>query len=305
MDRMPTTLASLVLAGAMLAGFPWIRHPASAAPAPAPATPADPGNRVAVLDAASPAYRTLQIPSSVKTDPDASVRLVVFRQGACILDRGLRDARHDSNGGARGSLVVQESGTTERGAAAPDGREAIVATTRFVSRVDMTPGVTSTKNDTVQSATTLTLIDPDHPEGRWQVTLEGGRWVKDMIVLPASSGVVLTTFLPRNGPDDLRILDAGGHEKIRVPETRAEILSVRTSCDAGCFVAAAVAFKDVSSLPEQGVMVFDVARGTSWTYGWRYGGSDEPLSWDLGRGGVLTVTLPGGKRLFDATGTPL
>lgn len=302
---MASTSATVLLAAALLAGFPWLRHPDRSEPATPPAPAVDSGNRVAVLASESPDYRSLRIPDSVKTDPAASVRLVVFRRGVCILDRGLRDARRDSNAGDRGSLVVQESGVTERAAAAPDGRDAVVATTRFVSRVDMTPGVTSTKNDTVTGATTLTLIDPDHPDGRWQLTLEDGRWVKDLIVLPASSGVVLTTFLPRNGPTDLRILDATGREKIRVPETRAEILSVKTSCEAGCFVAAAASFKDLATLPEQGVMVFDVARGTSWTYGWRYGSGDEPESWSIGRAGVLTVKVPGRTRRFDATGRPL
>jgi hypothetical protein len=48
--------------------------------------------------------------------------------------------------------------------------------------------------------------------------------------------------------------------------------------------------------------VFDLARGTQWTYGWRYGTDEEPLSWSLLDEGVLGIKLPGGTQRFDATG---
>src|SRR5262249_14413239 len=127
-------------------------------------------------------------------------------------------------------------------------------------------------------------------------------WVKDVEVLSGSNGVVVTTFLPRAGPADLRLLDALGREKIRIPESRAQIVSVRTDCALGCFVAADVKFHEQLALPERGVMLFDVARGTSWTYGWRYGDEKEPLSWDLESGGILAVKLPAGTARFDSSG---
>ena len=254
------------------------------------------------MSAASPDYRALAIPRSVRTDADAPVRLVVFRDGVCVLDRGLRESSEESNGGARGTMIVQEDGIIERAAAAPDAREAVVVTTKYVSRVDVTPGTTSTAGDLVRGPTTLTLIDPTHPDGRWQLTIEDGRWVKDVAVLPASNGVVVTTFLPRTGPSDLRVLDALGHEKLHIPESRAETVSVRNDCGVSCFVAADVKFQEHATLPERGVMVFDLAHGTSWTYSWRYGGDDEPMSWELEPGGVLAVKLPGGIARFDSTG---
>jgi hypothetical protein len=312
MGSMPHSLASFVLATAVLAGLPWIRGAATAPPAPAPsaATAADPAlapppNRVAVLGAASPDYRMLAIPRSARTDPDASVRLLVFRGGICVLDRGLRDAHEDSSAGARGTTIVQEDGIIERAAASPDGREAVVVSTRYVSRVDVTPGTTSTAGDLVRGPTTLTLVDPTHPDGRWQITLEDGRWVKDVEVLPGSSGVVVTTFVPRTGPSDLRVLDALGREKLRVPESRAETVAVRIDCAIGCFVAADVKFPEQRALPERGLMVFDLAHGTSWTYSWRYGGDGEPLSWALENGGILTVKLPAGTARFDPSGRRL
>ena len=176
--------------------------------------------------------------------------------------------------------------------------------TRYVSRVDVTPGETSTVNDTVTGDTTLTLVDSAHPDGRWRVTLENARWVKDVLVLPASMGVVVTTFLPRHGPTDLRILDLTGRELLRVPESAAETVRVEASPEGG-HVAADVTFRDNAELPERGVIVFDLAKETQWTYPWRYGSDAEPVSWTLLSQGVLAVKLPDGTRRFDATGRKL
>ena len=305
---MTSPLPQAALAVLMLAGLPWIRGSATRdadSPPPAAKISVPAASHVAVYAASAPEYRELKIPGTVRTEPKAAVRLVVFRNGQCILDRGLLDSRNEGNVGSNGSLVVQETGVIERAAAAPDGREAVVASTRFVGRVDMTPGVTSTANDFLRGVTTLTLVDPTHPDGRWQVTLEDGRWVRDLAVLSASSGIVVTSFVPRDGPADVRILDASGHEKLRVPDSRADTASIATSCDAGCFVAADLKFRDAGPLPERGVIVFDLAHGTSWTYTWRYGSDAEPLKWTLERGGVLAVQLPGATRRFGPDGRPL
>jgi hypothetical protein len=124
---------------------------------------------------------------------------------------------------------------------------------------------------------------------------------EDVLVLPAGKGVALTTFLPRNGPTDVRVLDSAGREMLRVPETSAQTLRVEAGPD-GEFVAAEVSFRDDPHFPERGVIVLDVAHGTQWTYGWRYGTEAEPLSWKLLAQGTLAVQLPGGTRRFDATG---
>jgi hypothetical protein len=159
-------------------------------------------------------------------------------------------------------------------------------------------------NDTVTGGTTLTFVDPPHPNGRWKVTLENARWAKDALVLSGARGVVVTTFLPRNGPTDVRILDATGREAIRVPESAAESLRIAASPE-GDYVAADVAFRDDPLQPERGIMVFDVGKGTHWTYGWRYGAEAEPTSWTLDNHGVLSVTLSRGTKRFDATGAKL
>jgi hypothetical protein len=136
------------------------------------------------------------------------------------------------------------------------------------------------------------------------VTLENARWVKDVLVLPASMGVVVTTFLPRHGPTDLRILDLTGRELLHVPESAAETLRVEASPEGG-HVAADVTFRDNAELPERGVIVFNLAKETQWTYAWRYGSDAEPVSWTLLSQGVLAVKLPDGTRRFDATGRRL
>jgi hypothetical protein len=256
---------------------------------------------VVLLAAGDAEYAALAIPRSYKTAPEAPLHLLVFHGGACVRDLGIADDEKQDSRGTDGAAIVQQSGTIERAFVAKDGRAAVFLRTRYVSRVDVTPGQTSTANDTVTGDTTLTLIDPAHPGGWWSVVLENSRWAKDVLVLPGSSGVAVTTFLPRNGPTDLRVLDASGHETLRVPESAAETLRVDASPD-GRHVAAEVTFRDSDVLPERGVIVFDLAHGTQWTYGWRYGSDAEPLSWELQSQGVLAIKLSSGMRRFDATG---
>jgi len=303
----------IVLCASVLAGLPWVRQ-ASVAPAEktakvetkaSPGTPADAApDRVVLLAADDPAYTALAIPRSFKTAPSASSHLLVFRGGLCVRDHGLEDSLTKDGRGVDGTGIVEQAGTNQRAVVAPDGRVAVVVGTRYVSRVDVTPGQTSTANDTLTGDTTLTWVDPTHPDGRWRVTLENSRWVKDLLVLANNAGVVATTFLPRNGPVDVRILDATGHESIRVPESNSETVHIEGSSD-GAFVAAEVTFRDNPKLPERGVIVFDLAHRSQWTYGWRYGSDEEPVSWSLENRGVLAVQVPGDTRRFDATGRRL
>ena len=302
-----------VLAASLLPGLPWARSasvapPETATKAAKEATPGAPAtaapDRVVLLGANDPEYLALAIPRSYKTSPSARLHLLVFRGGLCVRDHGLADTLAKDGRGVDGAAFVEQSGTNQRAFVGPDGRTAVVVGTRYLSRVDVTPGQTSTANDTVTGDTTLTLVDPAHPDGRWRVTLENARWAKDVLVLANAMGVVVTTFVPRNGPTDVRILDATGHESARVPESSAESLRIDASPDGG-FVAAEVTFEDNVALPERGVIVFDLARGSQWTYGWRYGSDAEPVSWSLQSGGVLAVKVPGGTRRFDATGSKL
>lgn len=304
---------STLLVASLLAGLPWIRSgsttPAGAATqaatGAAPEAPvAAASDRVVLLGIGEPEYRALAIPRSYQTAPDAPLRLLVFRGGLCVRDLGLGDAQTNGENSVAGTAVVEQRGISERAFVAPDGQAAVVVKTRYVSRVDVTRGQTSVANDTVTGETTLTLVDPGHPDGWWRVTLENARWAKDALVLPAGRGVVVTTFLPRNGPTDVRILDAKGRESVRVPESLGETTRIEASPDGG-YVAADVTYRDNEALPERGVIVFDLVRGTQWTYGWRYGSDAEPISWSLLSQGILDVKLPGSTRRFDATGRKL
>jgi len=296
-----------VLATTLLGGLPWVRS-SSAVPRvskpPSPArTEAEPPDRVVVLAATAPEYRALAIPKSYKTAPDALTHVLVFRGGLCIRDRGLVQTHETGGGSDHTKVIMEETGLTERAAAASDGSAVGLASTRYVSQVDLTPGRPSTgANDTVRSVTTVTLIDPYHPEGRWQITLENGRWINELLVLPSAGGLVLTTFLPRTGPADLRILDAAGRETVHVPDASGQTLRIETTPSGG-FVAAEIALRDDISPWERAVTVFDLTHATQWTYGWRYGDEAEPLSWALEDGGVLAVKLDSGTRRFDPTGS--
>ena len=298
-----------ILSVCLVAGLPWLRArptvPPAKTPAAAPGATAAPApDRVVLLSAGAAEYRELAIPRAYKTAPDAPLHLLVFRGGLCIRDHGLADAVSNSGRADDGVAFVEQKGTSERAFVSPDGMAAVVLGTRYVSRVDVSPGQTSTANDTVTGDTTITLLDPAHADGRWRVTLENARWAKDVLVLPGARGVVVTTFVPRNGPTDVRVLDSTGHESVRVPETSAETLRIDASPDGG-FVAAEVTFRDNPELPERGVIVFDLTHGSQWTYGWRYGSDAEPVSWILENAGVLAVKIPGGTHRFDATGRKL
>lgn len=296
-------IGSMLLAAGMLAGWPWLRSSSTVPETTATsdgAIVAESTSRVALVTAESAEYRALAIPKSYKSEAAAPLRLLVFRDGLCVRDRGLVTAHTTGNGGDGRSIVMEETGIAERAAVAGDGSAAVVAATNYVSRVDITPGTTSTEGDTVRGATTLTLVEPAHPDGRWQLTLEQGRWIKELVVLPAGSGVAVTTFLPRTGPTDFRILDGAGRESVRVPETAAETIRVEASPEGG-HVAAEMLFPDGSRW-DRAVTVFEVARAGQWTYGWKYGDDGEPTSWTFERGGILNVSLASGTRRFDPTG---
>ena len=316
---MTIPLRAALLAVWVLAGLHWLRS-SSVVPrdaqdtqgsqdakvtqdAPKPVAITD-AARIVLLAAGDPQYQALAIPKSYKTSPDAPNHLLVFRGGFCVRDIGLADAQKSGEQGTATQTIVEEKGTTARGFVASDGLTAAILRTHYVSRVDMTPGQKSTAGDTVTGGAILTLIDPTHPDGRWRVTLENSRWAKDVVVLSAGKGVALTTFLPRNGPADIRILDATGHESLHVPESAGDAVRLEASPDGG-YVAAELAFRDNPALPERGVVVFDIAAATQWTYGWRYGSDAEPVSWTLQAKGVLFVKLPKGTRRFDARGKKL
>ena len=293
-------LRVVVLAVSLLAGPLWA-HSEAAVPREKSKTAATATDRVVLVSVIDPDYRALAIPRAYKTAPEASKHLLVFRGGLCVRDIGLADSKNE---GDNNPTHVEESGTTTRAFVAWDGSAAVIVGTRYVSRVDLTPGQKSTAGDTVTGDTTLTLIDPTHTEGRWRVTLENSRWVKDGVTLSGSKGVAVTTFLPRTGPADLRILDATGHEAIRVPESQGTAIHVNASPDGG-YVALEIAFRNSRSSWDQGVMVFDLADGSQWTYGWKYGSEAEPLGWELQGGGILSVKQASGTRRFDPKGRKL
>ena len=77
------------------------------------------------------------------------------------------------------------------------------------------------------------------------------------------------------------------------------------SASHGEFVAVDLAYPDRPGLPHRGVLVLDLARDSRWTFAWRYGDDDEPVSWKLQDTGVLEVTTPSHVKRFDRKGKAL
>jgi hypothetical protein len=144
-----------------------------AAKPPAPDS-APPPDRVVILAVGDTEYRALAIPRSYKTAPDAPMHLLVFRAGLCVRDIGLASEQSTGTGGVAGQAIVEERGTIERGYVAADGRTAVITSTHYVSRVDVTPGQTGTENDNhrgrpSRSSSPLTRTAPGRSPSRTPV----------------------------------------------------------------------------------------------------------------------------------------
>jgi hypothetical protein len=126
-----------------------------------------------------------------------------------------------------GARVVEQSGRTNARFVAPDGAHGGRRAGRATSARGRDARQTSTANDTVTGDTTLTLVDPRTRTGGG-ASRSRMSWAKD--VARASERVRASSrrrSFPRNGPTDVRILDATGRESVRVPESSAEACASR------------------------------------------------------------------------------
>src|SRR5262245_55393578 len=103
-----TLVRSTLFAVALLA--------ARRAPRPVPTPPPPAPDRVVLLSAGDPEYAAL--PAALKSAPEASLHLVVYREGVCVRDLGLVDEKQASSGQA----IVEEKGTVQRAFVSEDGR---------------------------------------------------------------------------------------------------------------------------------------------------------------------------------------
>jgi hypothetical protein len=78
-----------------------------------------------------------------------------------------------------------------------------------------------------------------------------------------------------------------------------------TATSNGAFLGVSLAYPERPGLPQMGILVLDLLRGTRWTYSWSYGEAGDPLSWTLEDSGVLEVKVPGKIVRYDRNGAPL
>lgn len=262
-----------------------------------------PSNGVRLFESNDPDYLSLGIPGDRRIAPQAGSRLVVFRDGAPVLDRGLRVEKWLAEADGASKPPVEE-GAADDAVVAPDGRFAVLASTRF-RRVASPPGRPSEAPGKARGVTELVWIDPAHPEGRWTTPLENGRWIQTIVPLSPVRGVAVSTLADPDDPDaDFRIYGPDGKESMRIPETEGVTAEIASASHGG-FVAVDLLFPDRIGLPNRGVTVLDLTYGTRWTYTWTYGSDGEPTSWRLDDMGILEVTTPESVRSFDRNGKPI
>lgn len=272
---------------AILLALPWIRGGGAREGSPPP-QPAPREDRVMLLTVTDPAYGRLTIPESARVVPSATERLLVFRKGACVVDRGLRSIRRAASGGSEG-----EEGLFENASVAPDGSGAAIAATRWEVREDRTA---------VEAR--IVWVDPFHPDGSWILALEPGRQIKELVALPLAFGAAVATFVEGDPVVDVRRIGPDGHELSRSSPQEGSVVDLAVSDDGG-FLGVDFALPPKEGEPDRAIVVIDLAKGGSWRYGWTYGSDREPLGWHLESGGVLEITTAERPLRFDARGVPL
>lgn len=248
-------------------------------------------------------YASLSIPARAQLFPEADERLVVFRDGAPVFDRGLRVSTQVT-GTIRDAAGELEEGVAEDAVVSADAQFALLATTHF-RRPALKSGEPRETPRRATGVTELIWIDADHPQGLWTVPLENGRWIKSIVPLAPRRGVAVSTVAdPDEADADMRILGPEGMELLRIRETEGSTTQLVTT-PLGAFLAVDLLYPDRLGMPNEGITVLDLTYDTRWTYTWTYGDDAEPLSWKLDDTGVLQVTTPAAVRSFDRKGKPL
>lgn len=238
----------------------------------------------------------------VVTTPEANSRLLVYKDGVCVLARGLRnETRQDVAGRAD---VLEETGLIESGWVAADGRGGLVATMRYTDRVRLVEGGGAPADEGFRGITTLTWLDPSHPDGSFEIALEPGRVVKDAVALPFGFGIAVLTQVYGAPDADFRLYDLRGELSLRVPEREASAGGI-VSTNSGGFIVVDLAHVAHPGLPDRALRVFDLLQGKWWDYTWSYGSPEEPLSWTILESGTLEVNIPGATKRYDRNGHAL
>ncbi len=274
------------------------------APAGAATPAASSADRVILLLRGDPDYEKLAIPRERRTFPDAAQRLVVVHQGAPVLDLGMRDDVKMVEA-ARGGRT-EEEGITDEAEVSADTRSAVILTTHYRRPVPSTAQEREAQDlSTARAAATeITWIDAKHPEARFTTPVEEGRWVNEVIPLPAGRGLALSTTGGLDQPADLTLIGADGKATPIVRDVEASVTELIATLN-GAYLAIALAYPERGGLPDRGIVVLDLATSSRWSYTWSYGQEGEPVSWNLEETGVLVVKTPGAVLRFDKSGKPI
>ncbi len=236
-----------------------------------------------------PDYRALGVPDSVRLDPDRPRRLVILRGGRVVLDRGLRDEVRPVTNPTPGLEEMLETAEL-----ASDHSAAVVHTVLARSDAEAPEGVRVL-------ATRLSWVEPEHPEGRWSVTLEAGRLLRLARVLPRRRGALVSTARDARAPGDLRWYEPSGRLRWEIREDEAGVRTIQLT-SLGAFAAVELVYPERPGGPQRGLLVLDLLADRRWSYAWRYGDEREPLVYALDDTGRLELTLADGVYVYDRTG---
>jgi hypothetical protein len=289
-------LASAVLLPLLLGASAQAAAPIAAA--------ADP-DRVAVYAVSDGDYTRLTIPEAARTVPESPTRLVVFHGGRVIVDRGLRtDVALSSAPRVAGATAEREDLYTENAEVPADGWFGVLYGSRVRETLSLGGEHGREPSAPTVASTEIVWIDPEHPRGRWKVTLEGGRMLTSVVPISHAMGVAVSTVTEPGGVADLRIYDRDGKVQFTLPDRSASTVSIRATAN-GAFLAADLAYAGGERAKDRGILVVDLLQGATWTYAWSYGGSEEPLSWELLDSGILEVRTPAATLQYDRSGKPI
>jgi hypothetical protein len=265
------------------------------AAAPGPVTS---GDGIVLLDRDNPDYAVQNISPAITSYPEASLRLLVFRDDSIVFNHGLRDSwsrPRNPAGSQNGRPLFEGATVTEAVELSPDGLTAVIMETRIAP---------TNRSGTLEGDVGITWIDPENPRGRWSQDLPPGRFVSHIHVLDRQSGFALMTATPDGVGADFTLYGTEGDVEYHLDEVVGKVLDFRIT-RAGAFIGLDIAYPARPDLPDRTILILDRLQNAQWHYAWTYGDSAEPTGWTLMDNGVLEVLTPGKSIRYDRTGTPI
>jgi len=263
-----------------------------------------PVSGIRLYQAGEPDSQALGIPAEVRINPEAGARLVIFKNGQLVADRGLE---HTVRSVPRPGSPPWREEILEKAEIASDQQFAVIQRFRFRQIADTDKKASESVDPARRFAvvdllsTELTWVDANYPDGFWSTVLGEDRWLSTILLLPARRGIAVSTKAGPNGPADLRLFDQVGREVLTLDSTLASVTSLDSTLD-GSFFLVDLAYPARGVAPDRGVRIFDMVRGTNWTYSWSYGGDGEPVSYEMLETGALRLKLPGEVHLYGPDG---